>query len=199
MLPWRKLEEEAACSSSTTNKCVLPSDQVEPATSLVLPSHHGGGGELGIRLDSDLFGSGGWGDVVTAYTAGSASSTASRQSRAGPPSTLMAGRRPLPTCTPLSNLWCKVTLNLQAMPIRRPFNSGAISSRCSDPSGHVPGVAVVVRGRNFCEQGGEGAGPGHDCFLCFTSEVLYAICQDLVVIYFFLEVLYVSRFSTALY
>nr|XP_051196040.1 uncharacterized protein LOC127309099 [Lolium perenne] len=110
MLPWRKLEEEAACSSSTTNKCVLPSDQVEPATSLVLPSHHGGGGELGIHLNSDLFGSGGWGDVVIAYARRSASSMHLSPLRARPAVDSHGRRRPLPTCTPLSNLWCKAQL-----------------------------------------------------------------------------------------
>jgi hypothetical protein len=173
--------------------------RIRAARSYFLSSHRGGGGRKGVRSASVFFGYGGWGDAVYAFAFESESSTASRRSRAGPPSTFMAEGRPLSTCMPSSASCCKVIFNLQAMPIRRPFNSGAISSRCSDPSGHVPGVAVVVRGRNFCEQGGEGAGPGHDCFLCFSSEVLYAICQDLVVIYFFLEVLYVSCISTALY
>lgn len=136
---------------------------------------------------SDCFDSGGWGDAVIAYAFGSASSAASRWSQA-----LMAEGRPLLTCTPSSASWYKVTINLQALPIWRPFISGAFSSRCSDPSGHVPGVAAVVRGQKFSEQGGEGVVAGPDGFSCVRSEVLCVICPDLVVIFFSFEVLYVN-------
>lgn len=198
-LPWRKPEEEAAGSNSTSNKCVSPSVQVGAARSPLLSSHRGCGGRKGVRSASDFFRSAGWGDAVIAYAFGSASSTASRRSQAGPPSTLMAEGRPLPTCTPSSASWCKVTFNLQALPIRWPFISGAFSSRCSDPSGHVPGVAAVVHDRKFSKQGGEGAGPGPDGLYCIRSEVLCVICQDLVVISFFFEVMYVNCNSTTLY
>lgn len=197
-LPWTKLEEEVACSSSSSNKCVLPPDQIGAARSLLLSSHRGGGKGRGVRFASDLSRSGGWGDVVIADAYRSASSTASRWPQAGPPSTLMAEGRPIPTCTLPSSCCCKVSINLQAMPFRRSFNSGAISSRCNDPSGLVPGAVVVGRRRKYREHGGEGAA-GPDGVSSFRSEVLCVNCQDLVVISVFFEILFVLCNSTAQY
>jgi hypothetical protein len=172
--------------------------RIRAARSYFLSSHRGGGGRKGVRSASVFFGYGGWGDAVYAFAFESESSTASRRSRAGPPSTFMAEGRPLSTCMPSSASCCKVIFNLQAMPIRRSFFSGAFSSRCSDPSGHVPGVAAVVRCRRFSEQSGEGAGLGLDGVSCIRSEVLCVNLQDLDVFFFFFKVLFVICNSTAL-
>jgi hypothetical protein len=193
--PWWKMKERF-CEVGFFNKRT-PSVLDEAVRSSLL-SHRGGGGRLGIRSVFVFFTSGGYGDTVIAYAFGSESSTASRRSQTGSPPTLTAEGQPLLTCTPSFVTCCKIIFNLQALPIRRLFISGAFGSRCSYPSGNVPGVVVVVRCRRFVEQGGDGAGPGLDGFSCIRSEVLCVICQDIVVILCFSEVLYVICNSTAL-
>lgn len=46
-LPWRKSDEEAASSSSTSNKCVSPSVRVGAVRSPLLPNQCGGGERTG--------------------------------------------------------------------------------------------------------------------------------------------------------
>ena len=61
-----------------------------------------------------------------------------------------------------------------------------VGSRCGDPSGLVPGVAVVGHGA-VRRRGADGAGPDR-VFRCF-SEVRGAKHKDWVVISFFCKVL----------
>jgi hypothetical protein len=82
---------------------------------------------------------------------------------------------------------------LQAMmPMRRSFSSKVACSRCSTPSGFVPGSTAVGRTwqRRVC--GGEGAKrrPGPDwIFFTSCSRVFYAKSQGYVVSNFYSEAL----------
>jgi hypothetical protein len=111
------------------------------------------------------------------------------------PSTLQAEGQPLPPDLLLPQRQHKEYINLQ---FRRFACSTMLGSRCGDPSGHVPGVAAVVRCRRFSEQSGEGAGLGLDGVSCIRSEVLCVNLQDLDVFFFFFKVLFVICNSTAL-
>jgi hypothetical protein len=118
-------------------------------------------------------------------------------------STLMAERRLLPHCTPASGArdliyFCRrmvLFINLLALvPLWRPFNSDVVCSRCSTPSGHVPGGVAVDHSRMLWQGfGGEGArrSPGLDCFLQFCSRVFSAKVRGHVVFSFISEVLHV--------
>ena len=96
-------------------------------------------------------------------------------------------------------LWAffKRQFNLQAcVPKRRHFCSIKVASICSSPSGVVPGAVVDHHDPElFSIDGGE----GHDCNCGFQFRVLCANSKDSVVIFYFLEVLYVTCKSTAWY
>lgn len=90
--------------------------------------------------------------------------------------------------------WRRDLYYLQAFePSRRPSGSGAVSSRCSTPSGAVPGGAAVGRRWARDDSGGEGARKryGLDCFSIFCSRIFGVNFQDFVIISFFSRVLYV--------
>jgi len=97
-----------------------------------------------------------------------------------------------PPCLLVANGQRREYFNLQ---LQRPSSSAVFGSHCGDPSGHVPGVAVVEHGWKQCEMGGDGAGP--DRVLSFRSEVLRAKSRDLFVMFNFLKVLSVYCTSTA--
>jgi hypothetical protein len=110
---------------------------------------------------------------------------------------LMVERRPSQPLSPatVSFDWqMKALSNLQATkPTRRPLCSNSACSRCSVPSGSVPGDGVLGRVA-MRGHGGEGAGP--DC-LSFTYRVVCAKCRDLIVISLFSTVPFVYCNSTA--
>jgi hypothetical protein len=99
---------------------------------------------------------------------------------------LMVERRPsqpLSPATVSSGRQMKALSNLQATkPTRRPLCSNSACSRCSVPSGSIPGDGVLGRVA-MRGHGGEGAGP--DCFSSFTYRVVCAKCRDLTVISLF--------------
>ena len=77
--------------------------------------------------------------------------------------------------------------------IMEAFCSGAVCSRCSTPSGRVPGGAAVDRAWMQAQIGGAGARrrPGLDCFSYLCSRVLVVIVKDPDVIFIFFLVLLV--------
>jgi hypothetical protein len=105
------------------------------------------------------------------------------------PSTSMAEGQPLLPWSLAKGCRRKVYINLQAdVPIRRPSTPGTVSSRRCVLSGFVPSDTAV--GCAWFELGGDGA--GLDCALQIRSEILCAKCQDVFVILFIFEVLYVK-------
>ena len=91
-----------------------------------------------------------------------------------------------------SMLWClqhQSVFNLQAgVPLWRPFFSSDVASFVApSPSGHVPGYGVDGRCVELFVLGGVGP----DCIPISLVKVLFVIARDLVVIFFFFEVLVV--------
>jgi hypothetical protein len=95
-------------------------------------------------------------------------------------------------------LWCcerRSVFNLQAgVPSRRPSSDSVTAFIVnSSPSGQVPGDGVGSRGvERFIIDGGEGLARN---FLLYF-RVLCVIVEDLVIIFSFLEVLYVTSSPT---
>lgn len=112
-------------------------------------------------------------------------------------SSQMVERRPLPplsVASVSSSRRLKALINLRAaMPRRRPLCSSTACSRCTVPSGEVPGDDVVGRAV-VLRRGDKGAGP--DCVLHVRSGVLCAKRRDLCVIYYLYLVLHVICIST---
>jgi hypothetical protein len=108
-----------------------------------------------------------------------------------PLSTFQAEGRPVPPWLLVSNGQLKVIKNLL---LWRLFCSAMIDSRYGDPSGSVPGVAMVVHGWNL-ERDGDGVGP--DRVFIFRSGVFSAKLQDLVVIFDLCRVFLMYCNSTA--
>jgi hypothetical protein len=80
------------------------------------------------------------------------------------------------------------------MPMWRSFDPETVCSRCSTPSGVVPGGGAFGRARRSSGCGGEGArkGPGPDRGLAASFRVLSAFSQGLVAFYFSLRALCVN-------
>ena len=143
-----------------------------------------------------------WSDISTAsmpstmqaegqplHLFGSFSSTTFQWREATQSPRSMAVGQPLPPCSP--RCWRRALILQAVVPTRRSSGSETACSRCSTPSGVVPGGGAVDRTRRRCGCGGEGArrDPGPDCFLAVSSRVFFAICQGQVVIPFFYEAL----------
>lgn len=173
-LPWRKLEEEAACSSSFSNKCVSLR-----ASRHVSADPRGDEGRVG---DGELHAAS-W----------STSSTAHRRPWAAIPSIQIAEGRLLRALA----LGCRHHLfNLLAVVPsgRPPCSFGVVFIIGFDPSGLVPGVGED--GRAWKLQSSCGGEEGLDCVPHSKSRVLFAFSEGLDVILFFFEVLCVICIPT---
>jgi hypothetical protein len=80
------------------------------------------------------------------------------------------------------------------MPLWRSFDAETVCSRCSTPSGVVPGGGAFGRARRSLGCGGEGAkgGLGPDCSLAVSFRVFFAFSQGLVAFLFAFEALCVN-------
>jgi hypothetical protein len=120
---------------------------------------------------------------------GSSSSAAPRRrlEAAELPSFEVVGQ-PLPPCSPLGRQ--KVIFFYALMPIWRFFCSKAVRSRCSTPSGLVPGGELVCHTWLCCRCGGDGArrSPLLDCFCNLSLRVFTANILGLAIIFYLLEV-----------
>ena len=122
-------------------------------------------------------------DVCCCFADGAASGRAS--STASSPPILQAEGRPLPPSRLAKDGQHKGSINLLFW---RPCYPAVVGSRCGDPSGFVPGVAVVGHGVVRARRGDDGA--GLDCVFHCNSEVHGANHKDLVVILIFGWVLF---------
>jgi hypothetical protein len=123
---------------------------------------------------------------------GSSSSVISRwQEAILSPSPTVVGQ-PLPHCSPCC--WRRAIFLQAVMPMWRSFDPETVCSRCSTPSGVVPGGGAFGRARRSSGCGGEGArkGPGPDRGLAASFRVLFAFSQGLVVILFYFKALCVN-------
>lgn len=186
---WWKTEEKVFGASSFNKRCFLLIWGL--GVVMHLPAGHGGEGEM--LSDMATFSSGGLrGDLkrqVGVYHMAAMSCCHDP----------MAERRPLlPWMSAAGEkdliFFCRhlVLFNLLAfVPLWRPFDSDAVCSRRSTPSGYVPGGFAADRARRWQELGGGGAErrTGLDCVSIFCPRVFSAKFRGVVVIFFIFEVL----------
>ena len=202
--PWWMERQRRGSEGDSLNKLDLPFKMFDLELSICgLAAMEVGGDAEGCFFDWQVLKESG-GDFVAASSpffipavvcccSADGAADGSSSSTAYLPPIFQAERRLLPPSLLEKDDQHKGSINLRYW---RPCYLAVVGSRYGDPSGVVPGVAVVGHGEAR-RRGGNGAGP--DCVFCCNSEVRDAKHKGLVEISFFCKVLHMYCIASAGY